>query len=144
MKTFTQQVQDISAFLVLPGEAPAPVSRIAKRLKVNDSTLRNALKSDTPESPYTGALAAVVLEAWKLVPVKKEKKEKKAPARGRLHGLVRVTDSAWTASLGDEKLSIEKREKEWVAMLEGGKKIIAQATTFKGIIAELRTQAAAA
>jgi len=144
MSTFTQQVELISEFLVLPGKAPASISKVAKHLKVNDSTLRNALKADSPESPYTGSLAEVVLEAWKLVPGGKGKKPRgkksKTPARGRLHGLVRANDKQWTAQLGEAELTINRQDDgSWLA--SDGKTNIAARTTFKGIIGDLRNMA---
>lgn len=140
MATFTHMVETIAKEHELETK-----KAIAGHIGCNPSTLGSALKNDTKDSPYTGSLVEPVTEKYEAVtkPKKKSSSKRKAP-RGRLGRLRKSGDTSWSAELKGESIEIERDEnRHWTATNPDGD-LVADDSTFKGIITKLREIAASA
>lgn len=139
MTSFTHMVQTLALHT-----KKGTKKEVAKLIGCNPNTLSSAVKKDTEEKPYKGTLLQAVTEAYdhfEAKPKKGKDKKTKTPGR-RLRDLKKVGDTKWSASLQGEELSIDKTPEGWRAA--AGKTIVAEASTFKGVVLALRDKARAA
>jgi hypothetical protein len=132
MTMFTAMVETIAKKHELTSK-----KAVAKYLGVNPSTLGSALKSDTDESPYQGALLDPVKEAYQATR-RSDRSTTRSARKNRLGRLRKSGDASWSAELEGEAIKITRTDpKNWVATNSHGDEVTKDAT-FKGIIAKLR------
>lgn len=137
MATFTQMVTAVEKKHELTTK-----KALAEHLGVNASTLGNALKKDSPDAPYEGALLHPVKEAYKALRPTRSATTRAAP-KERLGRLRKSGDTSWAAELGGKPIEITRDEnRHWTA--DGKEGHIADDETFKGIITKLRHIASSA
>lgn len=136
MTTFTFMVEMVARKKELTSK-----KAVAEHLGCNPSTLSSALKSDSKETPYMGALLEPVKEAYDAARSSDGSTTRATPA-GRLGSLRKLGDNHWTAVLDSDTVDIKQIEpKKWQATVK--KDVVAGNTTFKGIIGDLREMATA-